>query len=148
MDYSSTVPMAAAREDRSSLIPMRPLTTVPQINVCWITSEVIGKGQGAGADPGRGDVNTTTSWGSRTFTVMAALATMGREARRKRSTESVTTHRAVGKDRGGRRQTFTDSPIRKMLRPYGLRCLRAGRPSDDPAPWIASGDDHVGALSL
>ena len=46
----------------------------------------------------------------------AALAQMELEVKRERITDSVATGRAAGKDQGGRRRTFTDSPIRSTLR--------------------------------
>jgi DNA invertase Pin-like site-specific DNA recombinase len=65
---------------------------------------------------GGGDVDTHTPMGSMVFTVMAALAQMELEIKRERITDSVAKRRAVGKDLGGRRQTFTDSQIRNAVR--------------------------------
>jgi hypothetical protein len=61
--------------------------------------------------------------GSRVFTVMAVLAQMKREVERERSTGSVAGRRAAGKDRGGRRQTVTDTRIRNTV---GLIAAGAG----------------------
>jgi DNA invertase Pin-like site-specific DNA recombinase len=58
---------------------------------------------------GTGDVDTRTPMGSMVFTVMAALAQMEREIKRERATVSVAKRRAVGRDLGRRRPTFTDS---------------------------------------
>jgi DNA invertase Pin-like site-specific DNA recombinase len=57
-----------------------------------------------------------TPMGSMVFTVMAALAQRELEIQRERITDSGATRRAAGKDLGGRRPTFTDSPTCNALR--------------------------------
>lgn len=77
------------------------------------------RGRGAGLrvlNLGGGDVDTHTPMGSMVFTVMAALAQMELEIKRKRITDSVAKHRAAGMGLGGRRRTFTDSQVRNALR--------------------------------
>ena len=59
---------------------------------------------------------------------MAALAEMELEIKRERITDSVAKRRAAGKDLGGRRQTFTDSQIRNVL-----RLIESGEPSTQVA---------------
>lgn len=54
--------------------------------------------------------------GGMTFTVMAALAQIELDIRRKRITDSVTQRRAAGRDLGGRRAQFTDSQVRNARR--------------------------------
>jgi DNA invertase Pin-like site-specific DNA recombinase len=68
--------------------------------------------------------------GSMVITVMAALAQMELEIKRERVTDSVAERRATGKDQGGRRQTFTDSQIRNVV-----RLIEAG----EPAAQVARG---------
>jgi DNA invertase Pin-like site-specific DNA recombinase len=77
---------------------------------------------------GGGDVNPHTPMGSMVFTVMAALAQMELEIKRERITDSVAKRRAAGKDLGGRRPTFTDSPIRNAL-----RLINSGEPATQVA---------------
>ena len=89
------------------------------------------RGRGAGLrvlNLGGGDVDTATPMGSMVFTVMAALAQMELEIKRERITDSVAKRRAVGKDLGGRRQTFTDSQIRNAL-----RLIEGGEPATQVA---------------
>ena len=66
--------------------------------------------------------------GSMVFTVMAALGQRELEIKRERITDSVVKRRAAGKDRGGRRQTFTDSQIRNAV-----RLIEAGEPATQVA---------------
>lgn len=73
------------------------------------------RGRGAGLrvlNLGGGDVDTGTPMGAMVFTVMAALAQMELDIKRERVGDSVAKRRAVGKDLGGRRKTFTDPQIR------------------------------------
>jgi DNA invertase Pin-like site-specific DNA recombinase len=89
------------------------------------------RGRGAGLrvlNLGGGDVDTATPMGSMVFTVMAALAQMELEIKRERITDSVAKRRAVGKDLGGRRQTFTDSQVRSAL-----RLIESGEPATQVA---------------
>jgi DNA invertase Pin-like site-specific DNA recombinase len=64
---------------------------------------------GRGLNLGGGDVDTATLMGSKIFTAMAVLTLMELEIKRERITDSVVKGRAAGKDRGGRRHTFTTS---------------------------------------
>lgn len=59
---------------------------------------------------------------------MAALAQMELEIKRERITDSVAKRRAASKDLGGRRQSFTDSPIRAALRLIKGEADHPGRP--------------------
>lgn len=68
---------------------------------------------------GGGNVDTGTPMGSMVFTVMAALAQMELEIKRKRINDSVSKRRAAGKDLGRRRHQFSDSQIRNALRLIG-----------------------------
>lgn len=65
---------------------------------------------------GGGDVDTGTPMGAMVFTVMAALAQMELDIKRERITDSISKRRAVGKDLGGRRNTFTTSQIENARR--------------------------------
>jgi DNA invertase Pin-like site-specific DNA recombinase len=73
-------------------------------------------------------VDTAIPMGSSVFTVMAALAQMQLETERERITDPVAKRRAVGKDLGGRRQTFTDSRIRNAV-----RLIESGEPATQVA---------------
>lgn len=66
-----------------------------------------------------GNMDTGTPMGSMVFTVMAALAQMELEIKRKRITDSVSKRRAAGKDLGRRRHQFSDSQIRNARRLIG-----------------------------
>ncbi|RFA17574.1 DNA-invertase [Subtercola boreus] len=89
------------------------------------------RGRGAGLrvlNLGGVNVYTGTPMGSMVFTVMAALAQMELDIKRDRITDSVTKHRAAGKDLGGRKQQLTDSQILNAR-----RLIDAG----EPAPQVA-----------
>jgi DNA invertase Pin-like site-specific DNA recombinase len=67
-------------------------------------------------NPGRGDVDTSTSMGSMLFTIMAVVAQMEHELRRERIVDSISKRRAAGKDPGGRPRLRTDGQIRSAFR--------------------------------
>ncbi|GEO97352.1 hypothetical protein KTU01_34750 [Kocuria turfanensis] len=108
----------AALEEGDTLV----ITTLDRLgrstqNMLTFAEALRGRGSGLRVlNLGGGDVDTATPMGSMVFTVMAALAQMELEIKRERITDSVAKRRAAGKDLGGRRQTFTDSQIRNVLR--------------------------------
>jgi DNA invertase Pin-like site-specific DNA recombinase len=73
---------------------------------------------------GGGDVDTSTPMASMVFTVMAALAQMEHEIKRKRVVDSISKRRATGGDLGGRPQCIIDGQIRNAL-----RLVEAGEPA-------------------
>ena len=77
---------------------------------------------------GGGDVDTATPMRSMVCTAMAARAQRELGVDRERITASVATHRAAGKDLGGRRQTSTDSQICNAL-----RLIEGGEPATQVA---------------
>jgi DNA invertase Pin-like site-specific DNA recombinase len=77
---------------------------------------------------GGGDVDTGTPMGAMVFTVMAALAQMELDIKRERITDSISKRRAVGKDLGGRRNTFTTSQIENAR-----RLVQSGEPATQVA---------------
>jgi DNA invertase Pin-like site-specific DNA recombinase len=65
---------------------------------------------------GGGDVDTSTPMGSMLFTIMAALAQMEHDIKRKRIVNSISKRRDAGKNLGGRPRRVTDSQIRSAVR--------------------------------